>query len=243
MSNSSNIIVTRHAGLVAWLAARGVAGDVIPHATPEMVAGKDVYGVLPLHLAALAASVTVVDMPRLAPEQRGQDLTPAEMDSAGATMHTYEVRMVEAPAAEAAPVSIAWNDGLGPRSRVSWLLLVTPQGEWLKFAGENLPGVAIITDRKRGPEGGKWANTTFTLALGAGVRAVPMTQDWDTGRFIPRETVADAVAHLRECVVPATGQLTESEALRGLQEQFPNSYKRVMANDAALQELTRPAGA
>lgn len=85
------LIVTRHAGLVAWLAGRGITGRVIAQATPADVRGKRVIGVLPLHLAAEAAEVVTVDMPGLKPEQRGQDLTPAEMDAAGAYLVTYVV--------------------------------------------------------------------------------------------------------------------------------------------------------
>ena len=47
------MIVTRHAGLVAWLEARGIAGTVIAQATPADVQGKRVIGALPLHLAAI----------------------------------------------------------------------------------------------------------------------------------------------------------------------------------------------
>jgi len=90
------LIVTRHAGLVEWLTRRGITGEVIQHVTsPALVAGRDVIGALPLHLAAEAASVTVVDMPLLTPEQRGKDLTPEEMDEAGATLRRYVVRQEE----------------------------------------------------------------------------------------------------------------------------------------------------
>ena len=85
------VIVTRHAGLVEWLRRHGVDGEVVSQATVSVVAGKDVYGVLPLYLAAEAASITTVDMPGLRPEQRGVDLTPEEMDAAGATMTRYRV--------------------------------------------------------------------------------------------------------------------------------------------------------
>ena len=90
------VIVTRHAGLIAWLAARGITGDVIAQATPDDVSGKHVIGALPLHLAALADRVTTVDMPSLTAAQRGQDLTPEEMDAAGATLTSYEVSIVSA---------------------------------------------------------------------------------------------------------------------------------------------------
>ena len=88
----ATVIVTRHVGLVAWLEARGIAGTVIAQATPADVQGKRVIGALPLHLAALADEVIAIDMPNLTAEQRGRDLTPAEMDAAGATMTRYTVR-------------------------------------------------------------------------------------------------------------------------------------------------------
>lgn len=87
----STIIVTRHAGLVSWLAEQGISGQIIAQVTPDDVLGKDVVGVLPLHLAALASTVTVVDMPGLRVDQRGIDLTPTEMDAAGAILTTYFV--------------------------------------------------------------------------------------------------------------------------------------------------------
>ncbi len=86
------VIVTRHPGLVEWLRGEGIEGDVIAQATPEDVTGKYVYGALPLHLAALAAEVVTVDLPGLTAGQRGQDLTPEEMDAAGATLSRYRVQ-------------------------------------------------------------------------------------------------------------------------------------------------------
>lgn len=89
------LIVTRHAGTVEWLAAHGVTGDVIPHATAEDVRDRHIIGILPLHLAAEAATVTAVDLPNLRPEQRGQELTPAEMDEAGAQLRSYRVARIQ----------------------------------------------------------------------------------------------------------------------------------------------------
>ena len=89
---ASQIIVTRHAGTVEWLRARGVVGEVISHVNdPAQVAGKIVFGVLPLHLAAQAHAVVTIDMPSLPADKRGVDLTPAEMDSFGARMTAYVV--------------------------------------------------------------------------------------------------------------------------------------------------------
>jgi putative CRISPR-associated protein (TIGR02620 family) len=88
---TDTVIVTRHAGLAEWLKLHGITGNVIAQATPADVRGKRVVGALPLSLAAEAAEVIGIDMPGLKPEQRGKDLTPAEMDAAGATMSTYQV--------------------------------------------------------------------------------------------------------------------------------------------------------
>lgn len=88
----NKIIVTRHRGVVAWLKRRGIVGEVIAHATPDEIRDRDVYGILPLHLAAEANSITVIDLPLLSTEQRGRDLNPIEMDNAGAKMIRYIVR-------------------------------------------------------------------------------------------------------------------------------------------------------
>ena len=86
------LIITRHAGLVAWLAARGITGPVLEQAEAADLAGRDVIGVLPFHLASQAASVRVVDMPGLTREQRGRDLSPEEMDAAGAVLRRSVIR-------------------------------------------------------------------------------------------------------------------------------------------------------
>ena len=93
----SPLIITRHAGIVEWLRRRGVVGEVVPHATAALVADRDVIGILPLNLCALARSITTIDLPELRPEQRGAELTPAEMDGAGAHLQQYVV-VVKRPA-------------------------------------------------------------------------------------------------------------------------------------------------
>lgn len=89
--NSNNIIVTRHAGLVEFLAARGITGKVVAHATAEDVRGRDVYGILPFHLAALCRTVTTVDL-NLPPDKRGSELSASEMETFFVDMTTYVVR-------------------------------------------------------------------------------------------------------------------------------------------------------
>ena len=87
----TKLIITRHAGAVEWLRRRGIEGEVIAHATPDQVRGRICYGVLPLNLAALASEVWAIDMPDLEAADRGRDLTPDEMDSAGAELVCYVV--------------------------------------------------------------------------------------------------------------------------------------------------------
>jgi len=86
------IIVTRHRGLLEWLYQQGLNKNipVIPHVSnPEDIRGKHVYGVLPLSLAAVCGCISEVSMPRLRPDQRGKDLSPSEMDEAGAYLVHY----------------------------------------------------------------------------------------------------------------------------------------------------------
>lgn len=87
---SNNIIVTRHAGLVEFLAARGITGTVIAHATAEAVKGRNVYGILPFHLAALCRTITTVDMD-LPADKRGAELTSTEVEKYFVGMTTYVV--------------------------------------------------------------------------------------------------------------------------------------------------------
>lgn len=91
MNIGNFIIVSRHTGAVEWLRQRGIVGEVVAHVTAEQVRGRIVVGNLPLHLAAEALEVMIIDLRELSPDQRGKDLTPAEMDAAGAKLTSYVV--------------------------------------------------------------------------------------------------------------------------------------------------------
>lgn len=96
MSDSKVVIVSRHAGVVAWLTERGITGEVIPHVSkPEQIEGTVLYGNVPFNLAVLAARLLIVELPNLTAEQRGKDLSPTEMDEAGARLVEYRVQIVE----------------------------------------------------------------------------------------------------------------------------------------------------
>lgn len=94
------LIITRHAPLVQYMIEAGIATPadrVITHATPADVRGQDVIGVLPLHLAALARTVTEVPL-ALTPADRqvmtSGDLTLERMREIAGEPVTYTVATV-----------------------------------------------------------------------------------------------------------------------------------------------------
>ena len=92
----SPVVVTRHPALVEYLTELGVvpAGtEVVTHATAEQVRGRHVFGVLPLHLAAEAASVTEVTL-RVPAELRGVELTLEQVRQFAGPLVEYKVSRV-----------------------------------------------------------------------------------------------------------------------------------------------------
>ena len=92
----NHVIVTRHQALVALLRERGLIGDeavVIEHASPDTVRGKDVIGVLPLSLAAIANTITEIPL-ALTPSDRGIELTLERIREIAGQPVTYKVTKV-----------------------------------------------------------------------------------------------------------------------------------------------------
>lgn len=88
------VLVTRHEALVEYFKELGIKFDkVISHATAEDVTGNDVYGVLPLHLASLANTVTTVDM-NLPAEMRGKELSLEDIKKYFVDISTYKVEKI-----------------------------------------------------------------------------------------------------------------------------------------------------
>ena len=78
---SNRIIVTRHPTLVKYMIELGLADEntpVVPFAKEDDVRGKDVLGVLPLHLSRLARTITAIPL-HLPPDLRGKELTLAQV--------------------------------------------------------------------------------------------------------------------------------------------------------------------
>ena len=91
----NTIVVTRHPSLVQHLVELGritPETPVIAHATEADVAGRHVIGVLPLRLAAHAASVTEVAL-NVPPELRGKELTLDDVRRYACATNTYTVSL------------------------------------------------------------------------------------------------------------------------------------------------------
>lgn len=87
------VIVTRHPALVTVLVEDGIVPqgvEVLAHATVNQVRGRRVFGVLPLHLAAEAESITVVDL-NLPADLRGQELGVEQVRAHMGGVATYRV--------------------------------------------------------------------------------------------------------------------------------------------------------
>lgn len=92
------VIVTRHQALLEFLKEKGVITGEEPVMThvgdPGQIRGREVVGVLPLSLAAEAASVTEVAL-NLPPELRGKELCLEEMHKYAGPIVTYKVTRVQ----------------------------------------------------------------------------------------------------------------------------------------------------
>ena len=87
------LVVTRHHALIEYMREIGIVGDdaqVLAHATPDDVSGRHVIGVLPLHLAAMALSVTEVPL-ALRADERGTELPIERLREIAGDPVTYTV--------------------------------------------------------------------------------------------------------------------------------------------------------
>jgi putative CRISPR-associated protein (TIGR02620 family) len=93
INKETAVVITRHNALVQYLVEEGIVseeGIALPHATPEIVKGKDIIGILPLRLASLAKSITEIplDLPQ---ELRGKELTIEQVREYAGKPITYNV--------------------------------------------------------------------------------------------------------------------------------------------------------
>lgn len=102
MTATDTIMITRHPALVDHAREIGLIDadtPVLAHASEDDIKGKHVIGVLPLHLAALAASVTVIPL-ALTPEDRGRELDIARVREIAGDPATYAVAPATIPSGE-----------------------------------------------------------------------------------------------------------------------------------------------
>ena len=94
---AKSVVVTQHPALVDLIRQDfPKIGDVEvhEHASPDVVQGNVVYGVLPLNLASLAAYVVTPDL-RIPPELRGQELDLEQLKSVFHGWKAYRVREID----------------------------------------------------------------------------------------------------------------------------------------------------
>lgn len=97
----NKVVVSRHESVVEFLKEKGLIDDDVPvisHAAALDVSGKHVFGVLPLHLSALAARHTVVPL-NIPMNKRSAELTLEDIREYALPIRTYEVNLVETPGA------------------------------------------------------------------------------------------------------------------------------------------------
>ena len=119
------IVVSRHPAAIEFI--RQEAGyqidRVVASAVAEDVAGQVVYGNLPLHLAAQAVTVFVVEFQGTAP--RGTEYTLDEMVAAGARLTEYHVTRVERDDMGRCAHCGAYGPYMDVRNEDEWGSLVT----------------------------------------------------------------------------------------------------------------------
>ena len=87
------IVVTRHAALIDYLKEKGIINEkteVISHASPDAIRGKNVLGVLPHSLSCMTATFSEIPM-NLPAELRGKELSLEDMRKYAGDLVTYVV--------------------------------------------------------------------------------------------------------------------------------------------------------
>lgn len=208
---TKTVVVTRHKALVAVLEKKGLITEgtpVLEHVTADEVRGKHVVGVLPLSLAAEAASVTEVTL-KVPLECRGKELSEEELEQFFVGVATFVVRKNNV--VEESEV-VQWNDKQGSRGRRPFLFLRDGDGKLWSFEGRDLPEVCKCREVDFVKDG-KWSNSTWDVKLSEGCKVVfNGREDFDTRRLGNWSSWAD---------VAARWGVTEQEAREFLERVHP----------------------
>jgi len=165
----TEVVVTRHPGLLEVLVEKGIATaetPVVSHEAAEDIRGKHVAGVLPLALAAECASVTEISL-NIPAELRGKELSADQVRQFFAGVHVFTVRDITPKPA----TNVVWNDKSGNRSRRNFLILADSNRKLHAFDGRPIPGVCKCRALES-VQDGKWSNSTWEIRLEEGCREV-----------------------------------------------------------------------
>lgn len=229
------VVVTRHPALIQYLKEIGLVTDQEPvitgNATPDGVRGKHVIGVLPNHLAALAACLTEIPL-KIPAELRGKELTLEQVRQFAGEPTTFKVSVVATPKPAAGGVKWTWNDGQGRRGRQPRCFVVAPTGEVSRFEGRDIPGVVKVLGSDF-TKNGKWSNSTFRCISPAGTVQVSWDQDWDTGETFPQDSWEAAYGWLVERAPHASRESFEAV----VREKFSQAADKFDANRDAVSQF------
>lgn len=131
--------------------------------------------------------------------------------------------------------SYQWSNEPGPRSRGAWLIL-RKDGELREFKGETIQSWVVVVS-SRYTKNGKWSHTTYQLALGAGVVAIPGRNGWETGRWTEGvQSATGKPADTWQELAVALG-VSEDSARAFVSENYPKTGERLTQTDAELAAL------
>ena len=92
-----DLVITRHKALVVYLVEKGLINpncQVEAHASPDLVRGKKVIGVLPHSLSCLTETFTEIPL-RLPQELRGKELILEDVRKYAGQPATYKVTKLD----------------------------------------------------------------------------------------------------------------------------------------------------
>lgn len=127
--------------------------------------------------------------------------------------------------------TINYIEGLQPRSRPSFLLLVQADGSGIhRFMGASIPRVCHVSGAQPRANG-KWSTTTYSITLAPGVRAIAGVMGWETGKFL------EGICATSWTSLAARLGATEEVTRAFLSTWLPNTAAKLDADDAAIAAL------
>ena len=131
--------------------------------------------------------------------------------------------------------TITYSDKQGNRDRVAFLIFIKDE-VLIPFDGVSIPKVCAIV-AETFSKNGKWSNTTYRLALAAGVTSIQGHAGWNTGLMTEGvAAVTNLPADSWSQLADALGVTMES-AQAWIRKSAPRSASTLDERDAALKAL------